>query len=207
MTTWQLEEFISETKIFLRDFKINTVLDSKNQLKVVKPSGGPFYFLYKAWGELDYLSKLDGIITGSFALTLYRFNGHSILERKPDDWDILIDRQNFLKYCGSKNINNFYYDKDRMSVNVKSGVYVGSYGYETSTPHYILKHDIDILAKDTLPDFIQVGKYKIATLESILSEKLNLIESCMKSGYTISIENKHILDCNSIVSKIQAYAK
>jgi len=64
-----------------------------------------------------------------------------------------------------------------------------------------------IKLKDTLPDFIQVGKYKIATLESILSEKLNLIESCMKSGYTISIENKHILDCNSIVSKIQAYAK
>jgi hypothetical protein len=72
-------------------------------------------------------------------------------------------------------------------------------------PKFLFKHDIDLIAKDKLPEYFQVGKYKIATLESILHEKLNYIEDSIKLNKNISI--KHIEDCNSIISKIHAYAK
>ena len=124
-----------------------------------------------------------------------------LLNRKPQDWDIMLNRDNFLKFCGLNNLNKFYYDKERITIHLERGIWVGNYGYTSSEPLYIFKHDIDLIAKDKMPEFFQVGKYKIATLESILNEKLLFIE---QENY---IDEKHIEDCNSIISKIHAYSK
>ena len=203
MTDDQITDFISETRTFLRDFKIKELLDLKsNEFKILKPKRGIFSFLYKGWRKIDELSQLDGVITGSTALSLYRFNGQPIINRKPKDWDILLSKDNFLKFCGLNNLSNFYYDKDRIMINLESGVFVGSYGYHEPTPNYIFKHDIDLIGKSQLPESVKVGKYRIATLESILHEKLDIIE---KNGRNSSL--KHIEDCNLIITKLHAYAK
>jgi len=202
MNKKQKEEFISETRIFLRDFKMKEVLENhSNEFQIDRPKRGLFSFLYKGWKTIDQLSDLGGIITGSTALSLYKFNNRPLLNRKPQDWDIMLNRDNFLKFCGLNNLNKFYYDKDRITIHLERGIWVGNYGYTTSEPHYIFKHDIDLIAKDKMPEFFQVGKYKIATLESILNEKLLFIE---QENY---IDEKHIEDCNSIISKIHAYSK
>lgn len=206
MTKEQVEEFVSETRIFLRDFKIREMFeDNSNEFKISRPKKGLFYFLYKGWKTIDEISSLGGIIVGSQALKLYTFNGQPLLQRKAEDWDIMLERDKFLKFCGLNNLNRFYYDKDRITINLQKGIWVGDYGYHTSDPKYLFKHDIDLIAKDKMPEYFQVGKYKIATLESILQEKLNFIEDSLKQNRNVSI--KHIEDCNSIVSKIQAYSK
>jgi hypothetical protein len=202
----QVEEFISETRTFLRDFKMKEILENhSNEFHIERPKKGLFSFLYKGWRTIDELSSLGGIITGSTALCLYRFNGKPLISRSAQDWDIMLSRDNFLKFCGLNNLNNFYYDKDRISIVLKRGIWVGNYGYIDGKPHYIFNHDIDIIAKDKLPEYFQIGKYKIASLESILHEKLNFIEDSLKLHRNISI--KHIEDCNSIISKIHAYSK
>lgn len=206
MTKEQVEEFISETRIFLRDFKMKEVLENhSNQFQVIRPKRGLFSFLYKGWRTIDEIGKLGGIITGSTALSLYRFNGNPLISRKPQDWDIMLSRDSFLKFCGLNNLNDFYYDKDRISIHLDKGIYIGDYGYHSRDPKFLFKHDIDLIAKDKLPEYFQVGEYKIATLESILHEKLNYIEDSIKLNRNISI--KHIEDCNSIISKIHAYSK
>ncbi len=203
MTKCQVEEFLSETKVFLRDFKIKEICEhSSNEFKVLRPKKGLFNFIYKGWRTIDELSNLGGIITGSQALKLYTFNGQPLLQRKAEDWDIILNRDNFLKFCGLNNLNKFYYDKNRISINIQKGIWIGDYGYTISEPKYIFKHDIDLITKDKMPEYFQVGKYKIATIESILNEKLNYINDSLKANIICS---KHIEDCNSIVSKIQAY--
>ena len=203
MTDEQITEFISETRTFLRDFKIKELLETKsNEFEILKPKRGFFSFLYKGWRKIDELSQLGGIITGSTALSLYRFNGQPLINRKTNDWDILLSRENFLKFCGLNNLSNFYYDKDRITISLSSGIFVGNYGYHETTPHYILKHDLDLIAKSELPESIKVGQYRIATLESIIHEKLDIIEK-NKRVYN----SKHIEDCNLIITKLQAYAK
>ena len=202
MTDDQITDFISETRTFLRDFKIKELLDLKsNEFKILKPKRGIFSFLYKGWRKIDELSELGGIITGSTALSLYRFNGQPLINRKTNDWDILLSKENFLKFCGLNNLSNFYYDKDRIMINLSSGIFVGNYGYHETYPHYILKHDIDLIAKSKLPEYVKVGQYRIATLEHIIHEKLDMIEK-NKRG-----QAKHIEDCNLIITKLHAYAK
>lgn len=203
MTEEQVYNFISETKIFLRDFKTSELIDdSSNEFKIVAPKKEFLSFLYKGWRTIDELSKMGGIITGSKALELYRFNGQKIIHRNTDDWDILISRDNFLKFCGENNLSKFYYDKDRISIDIKHGIYLGTDGY--GVENYIFRHDIDIIGTDSLPTYKSIGKYKIASLESIIFEKLLLVEESKKSSHNIT---KHIEDCNLIISKINAYKK
>lgn len=203
MNEEQIYNFISETRLFLRDFKVGEPLDdSSNELKVVAPKKGFFSFLYKGWKTIDELSNIGGIITGSKAIELYRFNGQKLISRNTDDWDIILSRDNFLKFCGENNLSKFYYNKDRISIDIKRGIYLGTDGY--GDEDYIFKHDIDIIGKDNLPSYEIIGKYKIASLESIISEKLSLIEDNIKDKV---ISGKHIEDCNLIISKINAYKK
>ena len=70
------------------------------------------------------------------------------------------------------------------------------------SPNYIFKHDIDLIGTDELPDYIQVGKYKISTLDSILEDKIRRIEGALR----LTQDNKHVVDCKSIISKIHAYS-
>ncbi len=203
MNTDQVYNFISETKIFLRDFKTSELInDSSNEFKIVLPKKEFLSFLYKGWKTIDELSKMGGIITGSKAIELYRFNDQKIIHRTTDDWDILISRDNFLKFCGENNLSKFYYDKDRISIDIKRGIYLGTDGY--GVENYIFKHDIDIIGTDSLPTYKSIGKYKIASLESIISEKLSLIEDNIRNKV---VSTKHIEDCNLIISKINAYKK
>jgi len=162
-----IKEIISESRIFLRDLKIRDILENRNQFKITQPKRGLFSFLYRGWKTIDEVSKLGGIISGSRALSLYRINGSPIINRKPNDWDILLSRDSFLKFCGLNNLSDFYYNKDTISIQLKSGIYVGR-DYWDEKRNYIFKHDIDLIAVDELPEYIQIGKYKVATLESIL---------------------------------------
>jgi hypothetical protein len=202
-----IKDVISESRIHLRDLKIRGILEDKNKLKVVPPKRGIFSFLYRGWKTIDEVSKLGGIISGSTALSLYRIGGSPIINRKPNDWDILMSRNSLLKFCGLNNLSDFYYDKDRISIELKRGIYIGNYGYWPDIRHeYIFKHDIDLIGTDELPDYIQVGKYKIATLESILEDKIRRIEEGEGRTSHFNDDNKHATDCKSIISKIHAYS-
>ena len=195
-----IKDVISESRIHLRDLKIRGILEDKNKIKVVPPKRGIFSFLYRGWKTIDEVSKLGGIISGSTALSLYRIEGSPIINRKPNDWDILMSRDSLLKFCGLNNID-FRYDKDTISIQLKKGIYVGR-DYCDESPNYIFKHDIDLIGTDELPDHIQVGRYKIATLDSILEDKIRRIEGALR----LTQDNKHVVDCKSIISKIHAYS-
>ena len=199
MNDLEIKEFLAETKSELRDFKLSEMVgDSENKITLKNPKKGFFSFLYKGWDLIDDLNEMGGILTGSTALSFYRFNGEPLLGRNPQDWDYLLDRETFLKFCGRNNISNFKYSTSRIMVNIKTGVNMGSDGYG-GDDKFLFKHEIDIVAQDYKPSYIEIGKYKVATLESIIQGKLDLIE--------ISGDRKHIEDCNYIISKLYSHKK
>lgn len=197
-----VELLVSEIRTFLRDFKIQEVMQEKqNKIEIVTPKKSIFSFLYKGLRKQKQLDQLGAIVTGSRALSMYRINGESLITRKPDDWDYLLDKKSFLKFCGLNNLTNIKYGQDRITVNFTSGVYVGDYGYGSPDPQYIFKHEFDIISKEKLPISIRVNNFNVATLESILHEKLEIIES---NGYT---SGKHLQDCIQVMTKLEAYGK
>jgi len=197
MNDLEVKEFLAETKSEFRDFKLSEmVVDSKNKITLKTPKKGFFSFLHKGWGLIDDLNEMGGILTGSTALSFYRFNGEPLLGRTPQDWDYLLDRETFLKFCGKNNISNFKYSTGRIMILKLEIINMGSDGYG-GDDRFLFKHEIDIVAQDYKPSYIEIGKYKVATLESIIQGKLDLIE--------LSGDKKHIEDCNYIISKLHSH--
>jgi hypothetical protein len=197
----EVDLFLSEVRTFMRDFKIKEVMEQTgNNIKIVEPKKSLFSFLWKGNKTKDQLNELGGILTGSRALSLYRFNGEPIISRKPQDWDYLLDKRSFMKFCGLNNLTNLKYEHDRITLNLVTGIYTYNAGYGTYDPRYLFRYDFDIIAKEQMPIYFQVGSYKVSTLESIIEEKIKMIEREGRSG-------KHLTDLIQIMSKIEAYGK
>ena len=202
MISQEIEIFVSEIRTFIRDFKIKELMeDTGNRIEIVLPKKKLLGFLWPGTKTIKQINELDGIITGSRALSLYRINGEPLIKRKPKDWDYLLDKRNFMRFCGLNNLTDLKYEHDRITINHITGHYAYNAGYGSYDPRYLFRHDFDIIAKEQLPTYIQVGEFKVATLESIIDEKLKIIES---SKYE---QSKHLKDCIQIMTKLEAYGK
>lgn len=110
----EVKLFVSEIRTFIRDFKIKELMeDTGNRIEIVTPKKRLLEFLWPGTKYIKQLNGLDGIITGSRALSLYRINGESIIKRKPKDWDYLLDKRNFMKFCGLNNLTDLKYEHVR----------------------------------------------------------------------------------------------
>lgn len=198
----EVQLFVSEIRTFIRDFKIKELMeDTGNRIELVLPKKKLLGFLWPGSKTINQLNQLDGIITGSRAISLYRINGEPIIARRPKDWDYLLDRRNFMKFCGLNNLTDLKYEHDRITLNLITGHYAYNAGYGSYDPRYFFRHDFDVIAKEQLPTFIEIGEFKVATLESIIDEKLKIIET---NGYN---SDKHLKDCIQIMTKLEAYGK
>ena len=203
-----LDSFFNEYKSFIRDFKMDS-LNEESMLSVHTPKRSVFSFLYwRGNNKLNELMKMGGIIVGSRALKFYYCGKTPLIDRKCDDWDIVIDKVSFTNFCSKNGIYNMDYRNNIIRADFKTGIFVGydSYPSYRNEKNYIFKHQFDIVALDELPEYIQIGKYKIAKLENILNEKINLIKQDTKSMTPwANYDSKHFLDCNEIMTKIKSH--
>ena len=171
---------------------------------------------------------LGGIITGSRALNFYNIKGVPIINRKPNDWDIILDKDSFYKFCNKYDINPekassnlyndifspYYNNHNILCVTVVTGGKVASYSrllnfstgiYINRGSDYLFRQDFNITSFDELPTYIECGKYKISTLESIIDYKLNLIKNDIKRRvFLMDYKSKHLTDCLEIMVKLKA---
>jgi hypothetical protein len=203
-----LDVFFNEYKTFIRDFKMDS-FDEKSTIEAIVPKKSLFSFLYwKGNNKLKELMDIGGIIVGSQALKFYNCDNIPLITRKCDDWDIVLDKNSFTNFCNKNNLYNMDYQSNVIRVNFKTGIFVGydSYPSYKNEKNYLFKHEFDIFAKDEVPDFIEVGNYRISKLENILDEKIKLIKEEIKSMVSwADYESKHYLDCNEAMTKIKSY--
>jgi len=202
ISTKNIDDLIGVLESFIRDLKINQFTGDNNiGLIPIRRK-----FFSRSQKMLDQLCDLGGIITGSFALKHYTIFDQPLLDRKINDFDVIISRDSFLKFCKEKNFKRSTYDKDRLVMNINTGLYIGSYGYTSKTPSYLFGKTFDIIVKDDTSQFNQVGKYRIATIENILSEKLKLfkydLQYCRLYVFSRSISSKHLDDIIESMVKI-----
>lgn len=202
-----LDIFFNEYKSFIRDFKMDS-LNEESVLSVNPPKKNIFSLLYwRGNNKLNELMEMGGIIVGSRALKFYYCGKTPLIDRKCDDWDIVIDKESFINFCSKNGIYNMDYLKNNIiRVDFKTGIFVGYDSYSSYRKNYIFKHQFDVIALDDLPEYTQVGKYRIAKLENILDEKINLIKQDTKSMTTwANYDSKHFSDCNEIMTKIKSH--
>jgi hypothetical protein len=199
-------ENLVEIKSYIRDIKMSLLMSNGYKIThdISKQSDG-LQFLRRNNKLIKYTKSLGGVLTGSRALKCYKINNIPILERQTKDWDFIITREMAFKICNKFNIE---YNLVDTVLSIKSSFITWDSGYSGTTR--IMPQDVQLIIRDELPEFTQIGKTKLAELSYILNQKVGIIEEYNKSIYSRlrnsesdSIE-KHKNDLVDVVIKFNA---
>lgn len=199
----EIPKYVSEYNSFIRSIKLENILND-NKLSIVQPKKSMFSFLYwRGRKKLKELMDLGGVIVGSRALKFYHYNEVPLLDRKCDDWDIVLTKNALMKFCASNKIYDFNHSSSVIRCNFNTGIFIG---YNSYSPRkdYMFEYEFDLIAKDELPEFTQIGNYRICKLQDCLKYKIDLIEKDYVAS-NLEYESKNVLDCNEIMLKIKSF--
>ena len=209
-----MEKKLNDIKRYLRDIKFSIIfgegqISLKNDLEEFNGKV-PFFFgkshQKKRNKYIEQMKELDGVLTGSAALSMYRINGVQIFKRYPNDLDFMISRDNFMKFCGMNNFTNVKYTNQVVSLDFYTGKDRGEDSYGNHRGYYF-HTDFDVIGTDEEVDYEVVGDLKVAKLMDIINYKLHLIDKYMKDITNRDAESeskKHIHDLFLIVTTIAA---
>jgi len=128
------------------------------------------YFLIPRRKVVKKLLKSPAVLTGSRALSLYKTKGEFILKRKPRDWDFVITREDFLKFCKENKILDI--DLSKPNHTSDNSLLVIDVGYGTFKRVFPCLVEVTIV--DSLPEFEEVSSIRISKLSPILKFKKEL---------------------------------
>jgi hypothetical protein len=193
-------ENLGEIKSYIRDIRINLVMsDSYKITHDISKQSDALQFLRRNNKLIRYTKSIGGVLTGSRALKCYKINNTPILERQTKDWDFIITREMAFKICNKFNIE---YNLVDTVLSIGSSFISWDSAYSGTTR--IMPQDVQLIIKDELPDFTQIGKTKLADLSYILNQKIDIIEEYNKSTSRLmrnSDIKKHEKDLIDVVIK------
>jgi len=209
-----MKQKLNDIKRYLREIKFSIIFGEgmitlENDLKKFD-NKVPFLFgrshQKKRNKYIAQMKELDGVLTGSAALSMYRINGVKIFKRDPNDLDFMVSRDNFMKFCGMNDFTNVKYTNQVVSLDFYTGKDRGSdsYGYHRGYRFYT---DFDVIGTDDEVKYETVGDLKVAKLLDIINYKLHLIDKYMKDITNRDAESeakKHVSDLFMIVTTISA---
>jgi hypothetical protein len=204
----QVQNFLNDMTSTMRNLKLSSLLG--NSLINTETPKKPFWSFLKSrsYERVRELNEMGGIITGSRALKYYKINGVPLLKRKAKDWDIILNRSAFFKFCSDNSLSKLMYEKGFIQVDFNSGIFLGTDSYNSE--RWLLRKDFDIISKDETDDiYIEIDGYKISTLESIINEKMSFIQNDLggwikSANYEDTTNGKHLSDCVEIMVKLTA---
>ena len=211
-----MEQKINDIKRYLREMKFSIIFD-EGQITLKNDLGSmngklPMFFGRSAQKKrnryIEQIKSLDGVLTGSAALSMYRINGVKIFKRYPNDLDFLVSRDSFMKFCGMNSFTRVTYTNTVVSLDFFTGRDRGNDSYGNHRGYYF-HTDFDVIGTDEEVGYEVVGDLKVAKLMDIINYKLHLIDNFMVSAkyYDRDAENeakKHINDLFMIVTTIAA---
>ena len=212
-----MQQKLNEVKKYLRDIKLSNILSEdyitfENDLDIFKNK----IFYKKRKKYIKQLKELDAVLVGSAALSMYRINGVKVFNRYPNDLDFVVNRDNFIKFCGLNDFKNVKYTNTVVSLDFYTGIDKGtdSYGYHRGHSFYT---DFDVIGNDDPISYNVIGDLKIESFLGIINKKLLLAEDYLDKYNNSSglgwylIDNyekqakKHINDLFETITKIVAY--
>jgi hypothetical protein len=196
-------ENLCEIKSHIRDIKMSLLIS--NGYKVthdISKQSDALQFLRRNNKLIRYTKSIGGVLTGSRALKCYKINNAPILERQTKDWDFIITREMAFKICNKFNIE---YNLVDTVLSIRSSFITWDSAYSGTTR--IMPQDVQLIIRDELPEFTQIGKTKLAELSYILNQKVDIIEEYNKSIYSrlryseYDVIEKHKKDLIDVVIK------
>ena len=120
-------------KSSIRDIKTSIILGNYDiKIDSFTDRGGGL--LRRKKGKMiQSLIDLGAVLTGSTALGLYKVNGVYLTSRVSNDFDFVVTKDDFIKFCGIWDLHNVKSGSDNVvTINTNTGMYRGtdSYGHD-----------------------------------------------------------------------------
>ena len=188
-------------KSSLRDIKTSIILGNYDiKIDPFTDRGGGL-FRRKKGKMIQSLIDLGAVLTGSTALGLYKVNGMYLTSRVSNDFDFVVTKDDFIKFCGIWDLHNVKSGSDNVvTININTGKYRGtdSYGYDNG---YWFGCNFDVIGTDDEIHWTENYDVKVMNLDSIIGYKYNLMSDFLHStGFEKG--NKHLDDLWTIVTRL-----
>lgn len=181
-------EFYDIYKTHLRDLSIDLVSNQGILTSDISRRFDRWQFLKKNNKIIKYALSIGGVLTGSRALRCYKYKGKFLLDRKVNDFDIMITENMMFKIADKFGYSYNLIDK---VILIESDRW-RSYSSYSSTPTRLLSNDINLIIFDELEESNLVDGVRISKFLNILSSKMSLGSS------------KHMEDISNIVTRINS---
>lgn len=198
-----------EVKSWLRDLKcrralgegadiLPTLVDRKRQL--MKTS----IFKRRKRKYLGQLVGLEGVLTGSGALSLYTINGKPIFNRGGHDQDWLLTRDNFMRFCGMNDFKKVSVEHTVCMVDFHTGYYGGydSYGHRNMDYFHTW---FDIIGIDERPYSHDLDGIFVSDYMEVLDWKMRYLEKYSGVRGMDDEVKKHTNDLFEVMTKVMAF--
>jgi len=150
-----------------------------------KLPGWKYYFFNKKRKIIKDLLKRGFLLTGSRALDCYKINNKELLNRKPNDWDFIVTKQQFLTLCKDYKIYNFSLSENQYLLDKSFATFYSGYGDNS----YWFPCLIQLIIKDDEVGYNEKDGIRFASLEEIITTKVNMCKN----------NSKHRDDINNII--------
>lgn len=199
-----------EVKSWLRDFKCAQALGDGPEILPTLVDRKRMYmktsiFKRKKRKFLGQLNDLDGVLTGSSALSLYTVNGKSVFDRGGADQDWMLTRDNFMKFCGMNNFNKVTVENTVCTVDFHTGYYGGydSYGHRNMDYFHTW---FDIIGTDDHTYAHDFDGIKVADYMEVIDWKMRFVENNYGMRHYQDAVTKHTNDLFEFMTKVMAFS-
>lgn len=181
---------LNNLKSYLRDINLEILTNCPDvKVDVTKRFYNRFRLFYPSRKLIKYVTKIGGVLTGSRAIRCYTILGKPILERKVKDWDFVVTLDMAFKICDEMKIDQIPQLGDTISIqNQRMWRHPD---YEDS--YRVGPVDVQLIVREELPDFIEIGGVRISHFGYSVSQKI---------GLTSDLQNKISQTTNSTPTEI-----
>jgi hypothetical protein len=197
---------INEMKSYIRDMNLDILMNCPNfNIDISKRWNNRFRLFYPSRKLIKYITKIGGVLTGSRAIRCFTINGKPILSRKVQDWDFVVTLDMAFKICDEMKINEI--PRLGETISIKNQRMWRHPDYSDS--YRVGPVDVQIIIKESLPDYIDVGGLRISNFANCISHKIEIASeyrNAIINRPNISVETKeqykkHINDLKELIIK------
>lgn len=191
----------------MRDINLDILMNCPDvKIDTSKRFYNRFRLFYPSRKIIKYVTKIGGVLTGSRAIRCYTISGKPILERKVDDWDFVVTLDMAFKICADMGIEEIPKIGEVISVKNERWWVHPSY----SDSYRVGPVDVQLIVKEELPDYTEIGGVGIANFGYSISQKIGMASELSNSifggipKHETEQYNKHISDMKEIIIKFNS---
>ena len=191
----------TEMRSFVRDLNLNLITnETKIEIDPSKRYCDRIRWFMPNRKLIASIIEEGGVLTGSRSIRCYKVNGEHILDRRTKDWDFVVTQDIAFRICAKYNIDIIPGIDKVISIRNQRAWRHPAY----SESYRIGPVDVQMIIKEELPEYKEVGGIRFSSLSYVLNEKIKIIDELytkMSNTEERKEIGKHLDDMTRLIIK------